>query len=138
MNIGVLDDNPIILSFLATSLKLDGHVVFEHSTGSSMLEALAPAMSSDYAPIPYDLVILDILLPGTLTGVDVFLEVRKHFHAWQLPIIVITAVSGSTLEQFRQILPDDVPILRKPFAPRILRQLITQMIEQRYTSTEER
>jgi DNA-binding response OmpR family regulator len=136
LNIGVLDDNPAIRSFLATSLKLDGHRVSLHATGSSMLEALAPAMSSQFIALPYDLVVLDILLPGSMTGVDVFLEIRKHFQPWQLSVIVITAVSGATLEQFRHILPDDIPLLRKPFSPRTLRQLITQMMAQRYTHTE--
>jgi len=130
MNIGVLDDNPAILSFLANSLRLDGHTVSLHMTGPSMLEAMLPAMSSTYVALPYDLVILDLLLPEPLSGIDVLRELRKHFQSWQLPVIVITAVSGPTLEQYRRILPDDVQLLRKPIAPRALRQVITRIAEQ--------
>lgn len=130
MNIGVLDDNPAILAFLSTTLKMDGHTVTAHSTGASMLEAIFPANSSSY-PLgaPYDLVVLDLLLPGAMTGADVFFAIRKEFESWQLPVIIVTAVSGPTLEQFRHILPDDVPLLRKPFAPRTLRQLISRLSE---------
>jgi CheY-like chemotaxis protein len=129
VNIGVLDDNPAILAFLATTLKMDGHHVAEHTTGISMLDAIFSSASSPQGAQPYDLVVLDLLLPGTMTGVDVFFAIRKEFESWQLPVIVITAVSGPTLEQFRLILPDDVPLLRKPFAPRTLRQLIANLTE---------
>jgi CheY-like chemotaxis protein len=130
VNIGVLDDNPAILAFLSTTLKMDGHQVVEHTTGTSMLDAIFSSASSPQEAQPYDLVVLDLLLPGTMTGADVFFAIRKEFESWQLPVIVITAVSGPTLEQFRYILPDDVPLLRKPFAPRTLRQLIANLTEQ--------
>ncbi|GAC1366426.1 MAG: hypothetical protein NVS2B12_13820 [Ktedonobacteraceae bacterium] len=128
MNIGVLDDNPTILSFLETTLEMDGHTVYSHTTGESILQAIVGQSDA----LPYDLVILDLLLPGKLSGADVFLALRKQFPSWQLPIIVITAVSGPTLEQFRLILPDDVPLLRKPFTPRELRQLINDLRRDRH------
>ena len=131
MKIGVLDDNPAILSFLANTLKMDGHTVCTHTTGDSMLVACLPS-EKDHTALPYDLVILDLLLPGNQTGADVFFALRKAFPAWQLPVIIITAVSGPTLEQFRRILPDDVPLLRKPFAPRTLRQLIDRVTSGEY------
>ncbi|GER90100.1 hypothetical protein KDW_42620 [Dictyobacter vulcani] len=127
MNIGVLDDNPAILAFLSTTLKLDGHTVTTHSSGLAILEAIFPPTASPQQAQPYDLVVLDLLLPGTMTGADVFFAIRKEFASWQLPVIIITAVSGPTLEQFRYILPDDVPLLRKPFAPRALRHLISEL-----------
>ncbi|GCF06991.1 hypothetical protein KDI_05550 [Dictyobacter arantiisoli] len=108
---------------------MDGHTVFTHMSGASMLDAIFPLTSSPEDAQPYDLIILDLLLPGTMTGADVFLAVRKEYESWQLPIVVITAVSGPTLEQFRRILPDDVPLLRKPFSPRSLRQLINHLAE---------
>lgn len=129
LNIGVLDDNLAILAFLSTTLKMDGHNVFEHTSGKSMLDAIFSSARSPQEAQPYDLVVLDLLLPGSMTGADVFFAIRKEFESWQLPVIVITAVSGPTLEQFRHILPDDVPLLRKPFAPRTLRQLIDNLTE---------
>jgi Response regulators consisting of a CheY-like receiver domain and a winged-helix DNA-binding domain len=130
MNIGVLDDNPAILSFLGHALSLDGHAVALHMTTSSLLEALMPAMTSDYEAVPYDLLILDLLLPAALSGIDVLREVRKHFQSWQLPVIVITALSGPTLEQYRRLLPDDVLLLQKPISLRALRTALAQMGEE--------
>ncbi len=126
MNIGVLDDNPSILAYLETALEMDGHTVYTHTTGESMLQAI---LGQSESHLPYDIVVLDLLLPGKLSGADIFLTLRKQIPSWQLPIVVITAVSGPTLEQFRQILPDDVPLLRKPFTPRELRRVINDLVK---------
>ncbi len=130
LHVALLDDNPAILDFLATALAVDGHTGTRYTEGRSLLDALLPPASSahteDFVP-PYDLVILDLLLPGSMSGADIFLAIRKRFSVEQLPIIVITAVDELTLQQFRHILPDDVPLLRKPFPPRVLRSLIAQL-----------
>ena len=126
MNIGILDDNATILSLLATTLSKDGHRVFQHTTSESLLNALFSPPTSSESHAPYDLIILDLLLPGNLSGADVFFTIRKAFDAEELPIIVITAVDDHTLEQFRRILPDDVPIVRKPFYTRHIRRLVSK------------
>ncbi len=127
LRIGVLDDNPAILSLYETILTRAGHTIAKHTTGLSLLDALLPQKVED--PTPYDLVILDLLLPGTQSGADVFFAIRQQFPAEVLPIIVISAVDEPTLKQFRHILPNDVPLLRKPFPPHMLRQLITQLTQ---------
>jgi DNA-binding response OmpR family regulator len=128
VNIGILDDSVSILDFLETTLSMDGHLVFRHTTGASLLNAIFPPSTSAESRARYDLIILDLLLPGDLSGVDVFVSIRKAFDVEDLPIIVITAVDEHTLAQFRHILPDDVPIVRKPFHPRHIRQLVSQMM----------
>ena len=128
LEIGVLDDNPAILGLIETVLAIEGHKVSKHVDGSSLLDALFSQEAEQQ--IQYDLVILDLLLPGTQSGADVFFAIRQRFSAEILPIIVITAVDEPTLKQFRQILPDDVPLLRKPFDPRKLRQLIVELMGQ--------
>ena len=126
MNIGILDDSVAVLDLLETTLSVDGHLIFRHTTGESLLNAIFAPPSSPESHARYDLIILDIRLPGNLSGVDVFLAIRKAFDAEDLPIIFITAVDEHTLAQFRQILPDDVPIVRKPFYARHIRRLVTQ------------
>lgn len=136
MNIAVLDDNLAILEYLETTLTLDAHRVSKYTVGTALLDAFFPKSSSpspgfgEEYQIPFDLLILDLLLQGTLSGAEVFLTLRKTFSADELPIIVITAVDNATLEQFRQILPDDVPLLRKPFRPQELRTLISKLFQQ--------
>jgi DNA-binding response OmpR family regulator len=127
VNIGILDDNAAILSLLETTLSKDGHRVVQHTTGESLLNAIFSPSTSPESHARYDLLILDLLLPGDLSGADVFLTIRKAFDVEDLPIIVITAVDDHTLEQFRRILPDDVPIVRKPFHPRHIRHLVSEM-----------
>jgi len=127
VNIGTLDDNDAVLNLLETTLGKDGHRLFPHTTGESLLNAIFEPSTTPESDTRYDLIILDLLLPGDLSGVDVFLAIRKAFDAQELPIIIITAVDDHTLEQFRRILPDDVPIVRKPFHPRQLRRLVSQM-----------
>jgi hypothetical protein len=45
VNIGILDDNVTILSLLETTLSKDGHLVFQHTTGESLLNAIFPPSS---------------------------------------------------------------------------------------------
>src|SRR5437773_8593614 len=125
LRIGVLDDNPTILGLIETMLTMDGHIVSKHTSGSSLLDVLFFQKAEELPA--YDLVILDLLLPGTQSGADVFFAIRQQFPAEELPIIVITAVDEPTLQQFRHILPDDVPLLRKPFPPHKLRRLLAQL-----------
>jgi DNA-binding response OmpR family regulator len=131
VNIGILDDSVAILDYLESTLSMDGHLIFRHTSGTSLLDAVFAPSSSSESRARYDLLILDLLLPGNLSGVDVFLRIRRTFDAVDLPIIVITAVDESTLEQFRHILPDDVPIIRKPFSPRMLRRTVSQALYSR-------
>ncbi|GCE16147.1 response regulator [Tengunoibacter tsumagoiensis] len=125
MNIAVLDDNAAILDYVETVLVMDSHTVSRHLSSQSLLDAIFAHVDAT-GQLPYDLVVLDLMLPGKLSGADVFIRLRKNFSETQLPLVIITAVSNATLEQFRQILPDDVALLRKPFSPRALRQLIKQ------------
>ncbi len=133
LRIGVLDDNPTILGLIETMLTMDSHIVSRHTSGSSLLGVLFSQEAEELPP--YDLVILDLLLPGTQSGADVFFAIRQRFPAEELPIIVITAVDEPTLKQFRHILPDDVPLLRKPFPPHKLRRLLTQLTGEMTTET---
>ncbi len=133
MRIGILDDNPVILDFLQATLTLDGHTVSSYTIGKTLLDALfSPSSAAHTDTLPFDLVILDLLLPGAHSGADVFLAIRKAFLAEELPILVITAVGDPTLEQFRRILPDDVPLLRKPFRPQVLRATIEKIMQQSF------
>lgn len=132
LNIAVLDDNIAILDLLHTMLTMDKHIVTRYTNGLSLLSAFPspPSHSVNHIDVsPYDIIILDLLLPGEYSGADVFLAIRKRYPAEELPIIVITAVDEPTLEQFRRILPDNVPLLRKPFHPRQLRLLISQLTQ---------
>ncbi len=122
MKIGILDDNPAILDVLATMLELEGHTVSTHATGLSLLEALFPDADRD-APIPYNLLILDLLLPGDMSGANFYMLIRKSIPAEELPIIFITAAGEKDIQNLKMAFPD-VPLLRKPIRRQDLLQAI--------------
>jgi CheY-like chemotaxis protein len=112
MKIGILDDNPSILDVFTIMLELEGHTVTAHTSSSSLLDVLFHnAVPVD--PIPYDLLILDLLLPGGMSGADIYLLIRKSISAEKLPIIFVTAAGEKDLQSLLGTHPN-VPLLRKP------------------------
>ena len=122
MRIGLLEDNTAIHEFITTVLNLGGHTVSTHTFGLSLLDSLLAEQSTP-SSLPYDLVIVDLLLPGTLSGLAVINSIRQTIPPETLPIIVVSAASQNQLEQIRERFPD-VQVLQKPFSMKTLLQLI--------------
>ncbi len=111
MKIGLLEDNPAILDYMTTALQMAGYSV--------EWEDLAN-------PLPYEVVIIDLLLPGNMPGLAAVEHIHQLISPKRLPIIIISACSQAELEQVKEQLPD-VPVLRKPFKMNTLLQLIEKM-----------
>jgi DNA-binding response OmpR family regulator len=122
MKIGLLEDNANIHEYLTTALEMVGHTVFTHIDGMSLLDILY-AEQSIQTPLPYDLLIIDLSLPGTLSGLSVINYIRQTIAPETLPIIVLSAASQSQLEQIRTRFPN-VQVLQKPSGIKTLLQLI--------------
>ena len=122
MRIGLLEDNTAIHEYITTVLELAGHAVFTHTVGMSLLDELFTDTGS-HSPLPYELVIVDLLLPGTLSGLAVINSIRQTIPPKTLPIIVVSAASQKQLLQIRERFPD-VQVLQKPFPMKKLLQLI--------------
>lgn len=122
MRIGLLEDNTAIHEYITTVLKLAGHTVTTHTDGLSLLDELLGEQSTQ-SSLPFDLVIVDLLLPGTLSGLAVINSIRQTILPETLPIIVVSAASQHQLEQIHQRFPD-VQVLQKPFSMKSLLQLI--------------
>ncbi len=125
MKIALLEDNPPILDYLSTALEMLGHTVHKFTSGAPLLETLFTGESAR-VPLPYDLALIDLLLPGHLSGLQTAQMIRQAIPAQQLHIIVISACSQKELEEAQAELPR-VPILRKPFKMHELMQLIDRM-----------
>jgi DNA-binding response OmpR family regulator len=82
MRILVIDDEPRILAFLARGLAADGYTVDTADNGSDALRALR---QNDY-----DLVLLDLLLPG-VDGLSVLQAVNRLRP--DLPVVIVSARS---------------------------------------------
>jgi CheY-like chemotaxis protein len=122
MNIGLLEDNPAIVDFMSIALRMAGHQVYPHTDSPSLLAQLFH-QTGIRSPLPYDLVIVDLLLPGTMSGIEAIHRVYQAIPARRLPIIIVSACSQEELAQVKARFPH-VPILRKPFKMSSLLHLI--------------
>jgi CheY-like chemotaxis protein/two-component sensor histidine kinase len=106
----VIDDDPDVRNFIATSLEEQGYKVREAGDGREGLAAIERT-----AP---DLVIVDFIMPG-MTGAEVARKIRSR-----LPGQPILFVSGySETEAVKRIAPD-APLLAKPFRAEALQKAV--------------
>ncbi len=84
MKILLIEDEPRLNEFIKKGLSQNGYVVDSSTDGSSGLEMVAINN--------YDLVLLDVMLPGQ-SGFEV-LENMKRFNI-KIPVIIISALSNS-------------------------------------------
>ncbi len=102
----VVDDEPTVREVVARYLERDGMTVEQASDGIQALDALKRHP---------DLVVLDIMIPGT-TGLEVLREIRG---AGETPVILLTARSDETDRVVGLELGADDYVV-KPFSPREL------------------
>ena len=76
MKIAILEDQPDILELLTTGLELAGHRAYPYCTGTSLVETLFTSQSK-HAPLPYDLLIIDLYLPGMSSDLEVINAIRN-------------------------------------------------------------
>ncbi len=113
VRIGLLEDNPTLSELTTTMLELAGHTVVVYGDGASCLKRLLAACSASEKP-PFDMLIIDLNLPGGLSGFDVIAYVHHTLHLNNLPIIVVSGAGLDRLGQVRKEFPL-IPIIQKPF-----------------------
>lgn len=118
MKIGLLDDNPIVLEYMTIALKLAGHTVSAFGYAAPLLATLSAA-----GALPYDLLIVDLLLSGGESGLAVLAQVEQDLSFARLPVIIVSAGSVEELEYVKKRFPQ-VPVLRKPFQLHVLLQAV--------------
>ena len=106
-SIYLADDEKSIRELLHSFLASDGYTVRSFESGDALLEA--------FRQEPAELVILDIMMPGT-DGLDVCRELRS---VSDIPIILLTA-KDSELDYVIGISQGSDDYLTKPFRPTIL------------------
>ncbi len=82
----VIDDNPAIQKLVGVNLQARGYAVTAADTGEDALRLFAPG--------EYDLVLLDLILPGQ-GGIEVCLQIRQQC---DVPIIVLSAREDEDLK----------------------------------------
>jgi len=116
MRILVVEDEHKVASFIARALREEAYAVDVAATGQKALELVLDA--------PYDVILLDIRLPG-LSGIEVCRELRQS--GVETPILMLTARSlVSQRVEGLNVGADDY--LTKPFAIAELRARVRALI----------
>lgn len=113
LRIGLLEDNPMLSELITTMLEMVGHTVSVYSDGASCLEHLF-AKREDKEKPACDLLIIDLNLPGKLSGLDTITHIRHTMRVDTLPIIVVSGAGQDQLAQVSKQFPT-IPTLQKPF-----------------------
>jgi CheY-like chemotaxis protein len=124
----VVDDDPDIRTLIETVLEPYGH---EISTAPGGQEAINKIRRK-----PYDLVILDIMMPG-LSGYDVLEQIRAMPSRAETPVIVVTAKHDPD-GLMREIKGGAVDHIAKPFMPEELEEVVQRALTPTEEGTEER
>ncbi|MCH4889973.1 response regulator transcription factor [Acidaminobacter sp. JC074] len=104
MKIYIADDDKDVRNIISTFLRNSGYEVTSFETGDALKEA--------FEKTPSDMVILDVMMPGT-DGVTICSAIRKKNN---VPIIIVSA-KDSELDRINGISMGADDYLVKPFAP---------------------
>jgi two-component system response regulator MprA len=82
-NILVVDDQSTIRQLLDISLASDERRIFQAASGETALEILRR--------MPFDLVIMDIMMPGGMDGFETVQKMRGDAAVGHCPVLILTA-----------------------------------------------
>lgn len=117
----VAEDEPHIRRILATLLEASGFRVTVVMDGT---EAMARLEADD----PFDLVLLDLLMPG-MTGLEVLEAMRALPHREGLPVVILTA-KGQDVDREKAFALGADDFITKPFSPKKLLNRVDQLLAQ--------
>jgi two-component system alkaline phosphatase synthesis response regulator PhoP len=116
----VADDEPHIRRILATFLEAAGFTVDEALDGARAMELLQ-------GPTPYELALLDIMMPEH-TGLEVLAFARRLPHREGLPMVILTA-KGQDADREAAFRMGADDFLTKPFSPKKLLARIHELLD---------
>ena len=112
----IVEDEPAIALALQDDLELEGYAVHHEENGQSAIKVALE--------VSFDLVILDVMLPGK-SGYDVCRELRSKQP--RLPILMLTARAGEAEKVLGLEMGAD-DYVTKPFSPMELRARIKALL----------
>ena len=124
MRIGVLEDDAAICDVLTEILERKHHSVSTYQRGWDFLDAFF-LEGSVVNPMPFDVLLVDLLLQGEVSGVQVIAQMHQFFS--DLPIVVISAVSPEDLRNVKRMYPK-VQVIQKPFTTSDLIEALEQAV----------
>ena len=114
----IIEDEEALTRLLAWHLESAGFQVTTARTGKAAL-----TWAAEHQP---DLVVLDLRLPD-LHGYEVCRELRKLFHPWAVPILMLTGMD-KPIDQLRGFAHGADAYLTKPYEPAEVLKTIGQLL----------
>lgn len=122
MRVLVCEDQDAIRQMITTLVGSSGHEVVGVSTGSKAVELASTE--------PFDILLLDLMLPGQLDGFEVCARLRTQDSTKNLPIFIISAMDDPE-SRARAKAVGATDFFGKPFRPLELLKLIQNIATSR-------
>ena len=123
----VVDDNPTNCDLLARQLKRQACTVTTATNAQQALRLLKA--------IPYDLILLDVIMPG-MNGIELLQQLKRHDTWRHIPVIMISALD-ETDSAVKCIELGAEDYLHKPFDPTLLKARIGAYLERKHLHDQE-
>jgi len=104
----IVDDSKEIRELVKATLGEDNYSVVEANTGKMAIE-----MTGTLRP---DLIIMDIIMPGSINGFEAIREIRKNPALKTCPVIILTG-TGQRAPAGETAGIGDIEYFSKPFSP---------------------
>jgi CheY-like chemotaxis protein len=117
----ICDDEPILRELMRIALNAD----YEFGDASSAREALTQARA-----LRPDLVLLDVMMPGPQTGIDVLREFRSDPALRATPVVIVSAFSSESDRRAALDAGAD-RFVAKPFDPDDLAGIVAEVLAER-------
>jgi DNA-binding response OmpR family regulator len=117
--IALIEDSNAIAQLIVTALEMHEYAAKHFTEGPSFFFSLQTTF--------YDLVLVDLTLPGGVSGLQVISFLREMYPT--IPIIVVSAAGENILSGLHTLYPT-IPIIRKPFKMQELMQEIANAINE--------
>ncbi|OGR34200.1 MAG: DNA-binding response regulator [Desulfovibrionales bacterium GWA2_65_9] len=127
-NILVVEDNLETRELLSYNLKNAGYAVRTAGDGLKALELAARSRP--------DLVLLDVMMPGGMDGLEVCRRLKQDERTRSVPVIMLTAL-GDEMDRIVGLELGAEDYVAKPFSPRELLLRIKAVLRRASTSAEE-
>lgn len=122
MHIGIIEDNPAIADLYEIALKMRCHTTASYTTGEAFFERFFS--SGEGRVLSYDALIIDLGLPGTMSGQDVISRLAQERTDDPLPFIaVVSGAAESALSSVQTTFPT-VTVVQKPVSLAALLRLL--------------
>lgn len=126
MRILVCEDQDAIRHMIGTLVTAAGHQVVEVRTGAEAVEIVHKER--------FDVLLLDLMLPGALDGFDVCKRLRAEESSREMPIFVISAMDEGSARP-RSMEAGATAFYTKPFRPLELLEDIQKLTKPRAPSS---